>query len=165
MRLDETYNRVARELLIEERPHHRKADGTTDHEGAARAVVERIALEYPQFDYYQRSEWPVYGLISRSKGIENSAKGTATARGNGSKGISEKERSRDDIRLFVHVQGVGYVYMADASVGQVKLDIARRREHRAAEDEALAALEWSVEIAGRLGAEDTDRMGDYVDFG
>jgi hypothetical protein len=164
MRLDEAYNRIAGELLAEERPHHRKADGTTDHEAAARAVVERIALEYPQFDDYQRSECAVYVNVSRSKRIESSAKGTATARGNGSKGISEEERSRD-MRLFVYVQGVGYVYMADAYVGQVKLEIARRREHAAAEREAISQLEWSVEIAGRLGAKDSDRMGDYVDFG
>jgi hypothetical protein len=163
MKLDQTYNRLVRELLAEERPHHRKADGTTDHEAAARAAFGRIAAEYPQFDDYQRSECAVYVLVNRSKSIESSAKGTATAKGNGSSGISEKERSRD-IRLFVFVQGTGYVYMADASVGEVKLDIARRREHAAAEAEALSALEWSVEIAGKLGAEDSDRMGDFVEF-
>ena len=60
--------------------------------------------------------------------------------------------------------GHEYVYISDASVGQVKLDIARRREHAAAEHEAIEAYEWSVEVAGKLGADD-DRMGDYVAFG
>ncbi len=165
MKLDETYNRVVRELLVEERPHHRKPNGTTDHEGAARTVFERIALEYPQFDAYQRSECAVYVNVARSKSLESRAKGTATARGNGSSGITEKERRKDDMRLFVYVEGTGYVHMSEASVGEVKREIDRRREHAAAENEATSQLEWSVEIAGRLGAEDADRMGDYVDFG
>lgn len=163
MKLDETYNRVVRELLAEERSRHRKPSGTTDHEAAARSVVERIALEYPEFDDYQRSECAVYVGVIRSKSLENGAKGTGTARGNGSSGITDAQRSRD-VRLFVYVEGRGYVYMADASVGEVKLEIDRRREHAAAEKEALSALEWSVEIAGKLGAEDEDRMGDFVEF-
>ena len=164
MKLDETYNRILGELLVEERQYHRKADGTTDHEGASRAAVRRVVSEYPELEEYQRSECPVYVNVARSKRLESGAKGTATARGNGSKGISEEERSRD-MRLFVYVEGVGYVYMADASVGQIKREIDRRRAHHAAEAEALSQLEWAVEIAGRLGAEDSDRMGDYVDFG
>ena len=67
--------------------------------------------------------------------------------------------------LFVYVQGMSYVYMSDASVRQVKLDIARRREHAAAEHEAKKFFEWSVEVAGKLGADDDDRMGENVAFG
>lgn len=164
MRLDKTYNRVVAELFVEEMTGHRNPDGTTNHESRARTVARRVTEEYPQFDEYQRSEWPVHGLINRSKSLENSAKGTATARGNGNSGITDEERSRADIRLFIFVQGIGYVYMNDARVGQVKLEIVRRREHNAAESEALSQLEWAVEIAGRLGAEDDDVMGDYVAF-
>jgi hypothetical protein len=87
----------------------------------------------------------------------------AIANDNGSWGITAERRSRD-MWLFVYVQGMSYVYMSDASVGQVKLDIARRREHAATEHEAIKAFEWSVEVAGKLGADD-DRMGDYVSFG
>jgi hypothetical protein len=163
VKLDENYSQIMRELLAEERPHHRNPDGTTDHEGASRAAVKRIASEYPEFDEYQRSECAVYVNVGRSKGLEQRAKGAATVKANGSSGIPEEERNRD-MRMFVYVEGKGYVYITDASIAEVWVEIERRRDHIEADKAGVEELVWVVEIAGRLGANEDDRIGDYIVF-
>lgn len=50
------------------------------------------------------------------------------------------------------------------AVGEVRTEIDRRREHIEADKKGFAQLEWAVEIAGKLGAEDNDRIGDFVAF-
>lgn len=154
MKLDKGFSTLLKELIEEERDRYRNGNGGLDKERCARAVVERVREDYPDYAPYMEEVGAVFMVETRAHDNVRRSKATGT---------SEEGESRD-LRLFINVPDVGYVYFSEAFVGQVRQEVVRRRKALAADKESLEQLEWAVEIAGSLGASDADRMGDYVDF-
>lgn len=157
MKLDREFGTLLKELVQEERDAHRNGNGGLDKEACARAVVERVKEDYPGYAEYMSLVGPIFMVEARTTDSIRHAETTGTAGENGS------AESRD-MRLFVNVPGVGYIYFSEATIGQVRQEIVRRRKSLAADRDALAQLEWAVEVAGTLGGQENDRVGEYVEF-